>query len=184
MVIFQYNLYIFGIHLWTVLYPKPCYNEPYYKEVVYSEANVFLFIYYYYFYFFFFLYWNMSCGFSLEPTHQNDTSEYPQDLEIRKNIYLDTPLASNYGGAFSFYWKWKEFSVQKLLAWFYEKKKQKKKHFVMFCFPMQKAVIKTSFFYGKTVIVTLDFDFLTRTKACLYPRMGVYRFCLFCVSVC
>ena len=34
MVIFQYNLYIFGIHLWTVLYPKPCYNEPCYKEVV------------------------------------------------------------------------------------------------------------------------------------------------------
>ena len=33
MVIFQYNLYIFGIHLWTVLYPKPCYNEPCYKEV-------------------------------------------------------------------------------------------------------------------------------------------------------
>ena len=34
MVIFQYNLYIFGIHLWTVLYTKPCYNEPCYKEVV------------------------------------------------------------------------------------------------------------------------------------------------------
>ena len=34
MVIFQYNLYIFGIHLWTMLYPKPCYNEPCYKEVV------------------------------------------------------------------------------------------------------------------------------------------------------
>ena len=34
MVIFQYNLYIFGIRLWTVLYPKPCYNEPCYKEVV------------------------------------------------------------------------------------------------------------------------------------------------------
>ena len=34
MVIFQYNLYIFGIHLWTVLYPKPCYNELCYKEVV------------------------------------------------------------------------------------------------------------------------------------------------------
>ena len=33
MVIFQYNLYIFGIHLWTVLYLKPCYNEPCYKEV-------------------------------------------------------------------------------------------------------------------------------------------------------
>ena len=33
MVIFQYNLYIFGIHLWTVLYPKPCYNERCYKEV-------------------------------------------------------------------------------------------------------------------------------------------------------
>ena len=32
MVIFQYILYIFGIHLWTVLYPKPCYNEPCYKE--------------------------------------------------------------------------------------------------------------------------------------------------------
>ena len=34
MVIFQYNLYIFGIHLWTVLYTKPCYNEPCYKEVM------------------------------------------------------------------------------------------------------------------------------------------------------
>ena len=34
MVIFQYNLYIFWIHLWTVLYPKPCYNEPRCKEVV------------------------------------------------------------------------------------------------------------------------------------------------------
>ena len=34
MVIFQFNLYIFGIHLWTVLYPKPCYKEPCYKEVV------------------------------------------------------------------------------------------------------------------------------------------------------
>ena len=33
MIIFQYNLYIFGIHLWTVLYPKPCYNDPCYKEV-------------------------------------------------------------------------------------------------------------------------------------------------------
>ena len=33
MVIFQYNLYIFGIHLRTVLYPKQCYNEPCYKEV-------------------------------------------------------------------------------------------------------------------------------------------------------
>ena len=34
MVIFQYNLYIFGIHLGTVLYPKQCYNELCYKEVV------------------------------------------------------------------------------------------------------------------------------------------------------
>ena len=33
MVIFLYNLYIFGINLWTMLYPKPCYNEPCYKEV-------------------------------------------------------------------------------------------------------------------------------------------------------
>ena len=33
MVIFLYNLYIFGIHFWTVLYPKPCYNEPCYKEI-------------------------------------------------------------------------------------------------------------------------------------------------------
>ena len=33
MVIFQYNLYIFGIHFWTIFYPKPCYNEPCYKEV-------------------------------------------------------------------------------------------------------------------------------------------------------
>ena len=34
MVIFQYNLYIFGIHLCTMLYPKPYYNELCYKEVV------------------------------------------------------------------------------------------------------------------------------------------------------
>ena len=34
MVIFQYNLYIFGIHPWTMLYPKPCNNELCYKEVV------------------------------------------------------------------------------------------------------------------------------------------------------
>ena len=33
MVIFQYNLYIFGIHVWIMLYPKPCYNKPCYKEV-------------------------------------------------------------------------------------------------------------------------------------------------------
>ena len=33
MVIFQYNVYIFGIHLWTMFYPKTCYNEPCYKEV-------------------------------------------------------------------------------------------------------------------------------------------------------
>ena len=33
MVIFQYNLYIFGIHLRIVLYPKPCYNQPCYKKV-------------------------------------------------------------------------------------------------------------------------------------------------------
>ena len=38
MVIFQYNLYIFGIHLRTMLYPKLCYNELCYKEVeVYFE---------------------------------------------------------------------------------------------------------------------------------------------------
>ena len=43
MVIFQYNLYIFAIHLWTVLYTKPCYNELCYKEVV---------VYYYYYYHF------------------------------------------------------------------------------------------------------------------------------------
>ena len=29
-----YNLYSFGIRLWTVLYPKPCYNKLCYKEVV------------------------------------------------------------------------------------------------------------------------------------------------------
>ena len=34
VVIFLYNLYIFGIHLWTVLYTKPCYNESCYKAVV------------------------------------------------------------------------------------------------------------------------------------------------------
>ena len=33
MVIFQYNLFIFGIHLWTMLCPKPCDKEPCYKEV-------------------------------------------------------------------------------------------------------------------------------------------------------
>ena len=33
MVIFLYNPYIFGIHLWTLLYPKLCYNEPCYKKV-------------------------------------------------------------------------------------------------------------------------------------------------------
>ena len=33
MVIFLYNLYIFGIYLWTVLYPKLCCNEPCYKEI-------------------------------------------------------------------------------------------------------------------------------------------------------
>ena len=39
MVIFLYNLYIFGIHFQTVLYPKPCNNEPFYKEVkVYLES--------------------------------------------------------------------------------------------------------------------------------------------------
>ena len=51
MVIFQYNLYIFGIHLWTVLYPKLCYNEPCYTEAEvyiegwaqdYSNSNIFL----------------------------------------------------------------------------------------------------------------------------------------------
>ena len=40
MVIFQYNLYIFGIHLWTVLYPKPCYNESCYKEVVLYDQSI------------------------------------------------------------------------------------------------------------------------------------------------
>ena len=39
MVIFQNNLYIFGIHLWIVLYPKPCYNEPCYKEVEVYTPN-------------------------------------------------------------------------------------------------------------------------------------------------
>ena len=34
MVIFQYNLYIFWIQLWTVLYPKLCYYEACYKEIV------------------------------------------------------------------------------------------------------------------------------------------------------
>ena len=39
MVIFQYNLYIFGIHLRTVLYPNSCYNEPCYKAVeVYMQT--------------------------------------------------------------------------------------------------------------------------------------------------
>ena len=40
MVIFQYNLYIFGVHLWTVLYPQPCYNKLCYKAVVvYQEKE-------------------------------------------------------------------------------------------------------------------------------------------------
>ena len=35
MVIFQYNLYIFGIHLSVNrVISEPCYNEPCYKEVV------------------------------------------------------------------------------------------------------------------------------------------------------
>ena len=34
MVIFQYNLYIFSVRLWTVLYTKLCYNDLCYKEVV------------------------------------------------------------------------------------------------------------------------------------------------------
>ena len=130
----------------------------------------------------------MSCGFSLEPTHQNDTSEYPQDREIRKTFIWILLLPGTMGVLFLFIESGRSFPCKSFLHDFMKKKK-KKKHFVMFCFPMQKAVIKTSFFYGKTVIVTLDFDFLTRNKACLYPRhtkyaMGVYRFCLFCVSVC
>ena len=41
MVIFQYNLYIIGIHLCAVLYPKLCYNKPCYKEVVvYSNMTL------------------------------------------------------------------------------------------------------------------------------------------------
>ena len=38
MVIFQYNLYIFGIHLWIVLYQKMCYKEHCYKEVEVYEV--------------------------------------------------------------------------------------------------------------------------------------------------
>ena len=34
MVIFQNNLYIFRIHLWTMFYPKPCYKD----VVVYSKT--------------------------------------------------------------------------------------------------------------------------------------------------
>ena len=33
MVIFLYNLYIFGIHLLTMSYLKPCYNKLCYKEI-------------------------------------------------------------------------------------------------------------------------------------------------------
>ena len=40
MVIFQYNLYIFGIRFWIVLYPKLCYNEPCYNEPCYKEVVV------------------------------------------------------------------------------------------------------------------------------------------------
>ena len=37
---FLYNLYIFGIHLQSMLYPKLCYNKQCFKEVcVYSEIN-------------------------------------------------------------------------------------------------------------------------------------------------
>ena len=32
MVIFLYNLYILGIHILTVLYAKPCYNEQCYLK--------------------------------------------------------------------------------------------------------------------------------------------------------
>ena len=50
MAIFRYNLCIFGIHFWTVLYPKPCYNEPCYKEFevyqFYSRANLSLILIY------------------------------------------------------------------------------------------------------------------------------------------
>ena len=38
MVIFQYNLYIFGIRLGTVLYSKLCYNKS-----CHSEVEVYLF---------------------------------------------------------------------------------------------------------------------------------------------
>ena len=38
MVIFLYNLYIFWIHLPTVLYPKSCKNKPCYNEVVVYKA--------------------------------------------------------------------------------------------------------------------------------------------------
>ena len=41
-VIFQYNLYIFGIHFLTVFYPKPCYNEPCYKEIVVYLSYIYL----------------------------------------------------------------------------------------------------------------------------------------------
>ena len=37
-----YWKYIFGIHLWIVLYPKPCYNKPYYKEVVMYQYSIVL----------------------------------------------------------------------------------------------------------------------------------------------
>ena len=40
MVIFLFNLYIYGIHLKTVLYPEQCYNKQCYKEVHVYIYNV------------------------------------------------------------------------------------------------------------------------------------------------
>ena len=39
MVIFLYNLYIFGVHLWAVLYPKPCYNKLCYNTAYWSTIS-------------------------------------------------------------------------------------------------------------------------------------------------
>ena len=112
MVIFQYNLYIFGIHVWTVLYPKPCYIEPCYKEVVvYMVCLVPLWQFYQSAQFaiqaafitavykkedqiniFLFFHENMCCGYSLEVPLQCASNETHNIIifwwDIKKKIYM------------------------------------------------------------------------------------------------
>ena len=99
MVIFQYKLYIFWIHLWTMLYPKPCYNKPCYKEIVvymsyllirccfFFNPNVLIF--------FLFFHEKVCCGYSLEAPQWGASNEYPQRFhgEIIK-IFTRYPLLS------------------------------------------------------------------------------------------